>query len=160
MVGVGDLHHFRNSCLDQRTWAQELHGQTSKPWNHLCRLKKEEDGEGERKMGRGRWGEEDGERKMGRGRWGEGDGEREMGRGRWGEGDGEREMGEGDGEREMGRGRWGEGDGERKMGRGRRGERRFTLAVCMHCSLIPRPHPALAASDKRPGNEDAVTKQL
>ena len=60
MVGVGDLHHFRNSCLDQRTWAQELHGQTSKPWNHLCRLKKEEDGE--RKMGRGRKEEGEGER--------------------------------------------------------------------------------------------------
>jgi len=48
----------------------------------------------------------------------------------------------------------GRGGGEREEGG------RFTLAVCMHGSLIPRPHPALVVSDKRPGNEDAVTKQL
>ena len=91
MVGVGDLHHFRNSCLDQRTWAQELHGQTSKPWNHLCRLKKEEDGE--REKGRGRRGEGEGEREKGRGRRGEEEGERKKGRGRREEGEGEREEG-------------------------------------------------------------------
>ena len=87
---------------------------------------------------------------MGRGRWGEGERKREKGRG---------SRGEGEGEREKGRGRRGEGEGKREKGRERR-VGRFTLTVCMHCSLIPRPHPALAASDKRPGNEDAVTKQL